>query len=208
MRKAYGDARGPYLPGMSILPRSARARFALVGLLLVAAGAGVAALLSPSYYHWVAVKEGVLYRSGQLEGDDLERAIREHGIRTVLNLRGIPERDRGEWYAAEAKATAASGARLVDVPIQPGEPPSPEQVATLLALFDDPAARPVLFHCEHGVTRSAAVEALWRREYLGETAEEALARTATFGRDLDEKYPKIAAFVREYRPRGPPAGAP
>ena len=89
----------------------------------------------------------------------------------------------------------------MDVPLEVGTPPSHEQVRQLLAVFDDPASLPVLFHCTHGVTRSAGVEALYRREYLGESAQEALDHVSRQKPDLVAKYPRIAEFVRSYEPR-------
>ena len=36
--------------------------------------------------HWDEVKRGVLYRSGQLSGDQLREAVKRYQIRTVINL--------------------------------------------------------------------------------------------------------------------------
>jgi protein-tyrosine phosphatase len=91
--------------------------------------------------------------------------------------------------------------RFVDLPIPEGQPPTQEQVDQLLALYADPAGRPLLFHCQYGSIRSAAVEALFRVETLGESAEQALERARSFGHDLERKYPAIPAWLRAYVPR-------
>ena len=45
------------------------------------------------------VEEGALYRSAQLSADELQTAIRDHGIKAILNLRGAHP---GEpWYDGE-----------------------------------------------------------------------------------------------------------
>jgi protein tyrosine/serine phosphatase len=183
-------------------PRPRFATRALVAALLVGvAGAAAWFLLTrPPFYHWVEVVPGKVYRSGTLE-EDLGPAIDRFHLKTVVNLRSEGERATGGWYASERKVTAEKGVTLVDVPIEPGMPPSPEQVAQLLQVFDDPARAPVLLHCEHGVTRSAGVEALYRREYLGESAEQALEHVRNLKPDLETKYPKIAEFIRAYEPR-------
>src|SRR2546423_14492799 len=36
--------------------------------------------------HFDVVKPGILYRSGQLDGGQLEAAVRRYGIRTVVNF--------------------------------------------------------------------------------------------------------------------------
>ena len=177
-------------------------RVALVGLVLAVAGAATWLALRPPFFHWVEVVPGKFYRSGLLRAD-LGRAIDRYGLKTVVNVRSVADRAKDDWYEEEKRITAEKGVRLVDVPLEGGMPPDPAQVAVLLALFDDPASMPVLVHCRHGEVRSAAVEALYRREYLGESGEEALAHVSRQKSGLATEYPKIAEFVRGYVPRKP-----
>ena len=44
--------------------------------------------------HWDEAKRGVLYRSGQLTGDQLTQAVKRHNIRTVINLQ-LPGAETG-----------------------------------------------------------------------------------------------------------------
>src|SRR5713226_6242524 len=46
---------------------------------------------------------GKAFRSAQLTGTELERVVRAHGIRTVVNLRGSC--DPNAWYVEECQAT-------------------------------------------------------------------------------------------------------
>jgi protein-tyrosine phosphatase len=184
------------------MPLAPHARTRWIVAAVVVATASVALWIDQRapYYHWVEVVPRKVYRSGTLEGD-LPSAIDRFALRTVLNLRSVAERSEGDWYASEREVTQRMGVRLVDLPIEPGMPPSPQQVALLLELFDDPTSTPLLLHCQHGVTRSAAVEALYRREYLGESGEEALEAVRNLKPDLPTKYPAIAEFIRTYVPR-------
>ena len=82
-----------------------------------------------------------------------------------------------------------------------GERVAVAKARELLRAMDDPERLPVLVHCYHGSIRSAALEGLYRREYMGETGPEANDRTTTWGHDLSVKYPEIYKFIEEYVPR-------
>jgi len=176
----------------------ARARLA-VGLLILLVGGVVAWIFLRPIPRWVAIDPGIFYRSSLLDSSDLKRAVAEHGIRTVVNLR--PDRD--EAHREEAETLGSLGVALVEIPLDAASPPSPEQVRTLLGVIDDPARRPILAHCRHGSIRVGGIEALYRREYLGESAEEALTHASRFGHHLAEDAPRIAQFIRAYVPRTP-----
>ncbi len=182
-------------------PPSRRAvLWALAAALLVVGGLRLAWYLERRYpyYHFRTVEEGVLYRSAQLDPEDLADAVRRYGIRTIVNLRAADE--GGPWHEAELSTAGRLGVRHVDIHLPAGHPPSPDQAAALCALLDDPARRPLLVHCHKGSIRSAAVEGLYRREYLREGPEEAVERVETFSHDIQD-YPLIETFIRTYEPR-------
>lgn len=188
----------------SRLPRTRKGWLALGAVVLVLVGAPVAAVAIDHrlpYYHFRTVEKGRFYRSSQLSGADLAEAIDDYGIKTVMNFRSVGENASDPRVAKEREVAAAKGILQVDVPCESGVPPSPEQVEAILKVWDDAARRPILIHCEHGSIRSAAVEGLWRREYMGENGTEAYERVTTWGRNLERDYPHIAAFIRGYVPR-------
>lgn len=189
------------------LPRTRRGRVVLTAALaFVLGGAWLGWWYDRHYpwYHFRTVVPGVLYRAGQPSGDDVATAVRDYGVKTVVNLRA----ERGPWLEEERRAAEALGATFVDLGIPEGRPPSAEQAQRLLELADDPTRKPLLFHCQYGSIRSAAVEALLRIELLGEGNEQALERTRTWGHDLERKYPAIPAFIRSWIPRRDRANAP
>ena len=61
------------------------------------------------------VKRGILYRSGQLNGDQLEEAVRRYGIRTVVNFQ-IP----GQGVEAERALARRLGVDFLNLPM-PGD---------------------------------------------------------------------------------------
>lgn len=182
------------------LPRTRR-DWIVGGLVVALLGLAVgSALWVDRYYPWKhfrTVVPDAVYRSSQPTAANVDLAARRYGIKTLVNLRA----ERGPWLDEERQAAEKAGIRFVDLPIVEGQPPSPEQVATLLALYDDPARRPLLYHCQYGSIRSAGVEALFRMEVLGESNAHALDRSRTYGTDLTQKYPAIAEFIRTYVPR-------
>ncbi|MDA1194805.1 MAG: tyrosine-protein phosphatase [Planctomycetota bacterium] len=153
------------------------------------------------WWHFRTVETQKFYRSSQLGEKELTEAIERYGIKTVINLRDVSEREHGDWYSMEVKVAERNGAKVLDIPLKAGTPPSPEQVRTILEVLDDAANLPVLAHCYHGTIRSAAAEGLFRCEYLGESGPVAFSRVETWGRDLEEDYPLIADFIKQYVPR-------
>jgi uncharacterized protein (TIGR01244 family) len=99
------------------------------------------------------VRPGV-FRSPQPGEDQLARRIAAHGIRTVACLRGD-----GEPSAASARATLASGATFVTVPMSATRPPRPDTLLQLWRLAAT-AERPLLLHCRAGVDRTGLAAAL------------------------------------------------
>ena len=83
--------------------------------------------------HWDVVKPGILYRSGQLTGPQLTRAVADFGIRTVVNLQ-LPDRELEEERALARKL----GVGFVNLPM-PGDGFGEEsQFRKVLELIDDP----------------------------------------------------------------------
>ena len=100
--------------------------------------------------HWDEAKRGVLYRSGQLTGDQLTAAIERHGIRTVINLQ-MP----GDELVAERDLCASLGIDFVNLPM-PGDGFGEEwQFREILKITDDPQRRPVVVHCARGTCRTS-----------------------------------------------------
>jgi protein tyrosine/serine phosphatase len=117
--------------------------------------------------HWDEAKRGVLYRSGQLTGDQLTAAIKRHGIRTVINLQ-MP----GDELAAERELCARLGVDFVNLPM-PGDGFGEEwQFREILKITDDPQRRPAVVHCARGTCRTGAAVAIYRFERDGWTLED------------------------------------
>jgi protein tyrosine/serine phosphatase len=120
--------------------------------------------------HFDVVKEGVLYRSGQLNGDQLAEVVRRYGIRTLINF-------QVQGNAVENERALAHRLKVdfVNLPM-PGDGFGQEaQFREVLKACDDPDRRPVLIHCARGTCRTGAAVALYRFERDGWTIDDVAA---------------------------------
>ncbi len=120
--------------------------------------------------HWDVVKPGILYRSGQLNADQLAAAVKRYGLRTVVNFQVPSSRVK-----AERELARKLGVDFLNLPM-PGDGFGQEaQFREVLKACDDPSRRPVLVHCARGTCRTGAAVALYRYERDGWTVDDVAA---------------------------------
>lgn len=141
----------------------------LLGVGLLVVGLALARWYwSHMHCRFFTVLDGQVYRSGAMRPQRLQRLVRRHGIRSVIDLRSArPE------VSAERAALEAIGVAHHHVPSK--QKPRFETVETVLALLDREENRPALIHCNHGVRRAAQFEAICRIEYQRWPNERALS---------------------------------
>ena len=145
-------------------PRSVRRMALLLGIPLLLLG-GVAWAFSDFIFHrYGAVAPDVLYRSALLNESMLEDKVQEDGIRTIVNF----------THQQEADLAVAEREGLNYVWLHTTQVPSEDVVQSFLEIMDDPANHPVLIHCEHGSGRTGVMAALYRMEFEGWEADEAV----------------------------------
>jgi protein tyrosine/serine phosphatase len=156
--------------------------------------------------HFCEVRDGILYRSGQLSLDGLKRVVHDYGIKTVITLRdahyqGDPPPDLAEeeycvgqeinyyripprkWFSADGSVPAERGVRL------------------FREVMDDPANYPVLIHCFAGIHRTGAFCAVYRMEYEHWSNAQAIAEMEGHGYiNLDDEV-DVLSYLEHYRPR-------
>jgi hypothetical protein len=133
-------------------------------------------------YNFGAVQPGRIYRSGQMPRQALERAIRDHRIKTVLNLRGSNR--VYAWYRDEVAATNHQEATQVDIAMSSCVWMSHAQLRALVAALDT-VEYPILIHCAWGSERTGLVSAF---------AE--LLRPGSTLRDARDQFSLAYLFVR------------
>ncbi len=135
------------------LPRSLLAGVLLGTVLAVAVEA--AHVLFLGNFH--VVEAGRVYRTSQPSPQRLERLIRAHHIRTVINLRGsCPPFD---WYKDECRVTMKLGICQEDLSFSAGRLPSTNEIRRLVETLDH-TDYPILFHCHRGADRTGLASAV------------------------------------------------
>ncbi len=149
-----------------------------IGIILVVLGvAGVSAYLGVEtrrnrlvWDHFDVVKPGILYRSGQLNPEQLKQAVARHGLRTVVNFQRP-----GPGVEYERALARELGVDFLNLPMTGDGFGQEMQFREVLKACDDPDRRPVLVHCARGTCRTGASVALYRFERDGWTIDDVSA---------------------------------
>jgi tyrosine-protein phosphatase SIW14 len=153
------------------------------------------------------VEEGVLYRSGQLSPDALDRVVREHHIHTVISLRStrvvgrLPPDTWEEDYCAEHHLKHVRIVPRVWGADEEGDIPAEHAVQEFLQVTDDRANYPILVHCFAGIHRTGTMCAIFRMEHHHWTADRAINEMQINGFKPFQMQEHIEPYLRSYTPR-------
>ena len=150
----------PLPSAIQATPRYGRLRpatVALAGIVAVLAVTGLEASRVFLGRNLHTVLPGRVYRCAQPSARDLEREVKDYGIRTVVNLRGcsfpLP------WYLEESRATQALDIAQEDICFSAGRLPSPTELRRFVEVLDH-AEYPLLLHCRRGADRTGMASAI------------------------------------------------
>ena len=154
------------------------------------------------------VDEGKLCRSGCLTVDGFETAIKEYGIKTIINLMeeaqdpALPKSCWSRQTERESELCKRLGVRyefvFVDTVAYDKEATQkPAAIAKFFKIMDDPTAWPVLIHCKAGLHRTGVMTALYRMEYNGWSTYEAIEEMRQNGFSRNPSY-SPNDYVRQY----------
>lgn len=149
--------------------------------------------------HFGVVTPGKLYRCGQPRPAELAQLIAEHGLKTVIALRGKRgAADPDEWERDERAVCEQAGVEFVTLPCNHRNPPTAEQVARFLALMGDAGRVPALVHCRIGQQRTGMFCALFRVRIEGVAPDAALREMDALGFNIRHRRHQqlLAAYER------------
>lgn len=142
-----------------------------------------------------AVKENVLYRSGQCRGIGLDY-IKYKGIKTIINLRSPYK----SGSLKEKEFAKANGITYISDTIGTNMNEMYKGAALFLKVMSDPKNLPVLVHCSRGKERSGVMSAVYLIEKEGWSRKEVLEETFRLGLTKG-RMPLAEAFLLEYNPK-------
>jgi protein tyrosine/serine phosphatase len=128
----------------------------------------------------------MLYRSEQPTALGMKN-LEELGIRTVINLRYFNHDDD------EVKGTSLRTERTKILTWRIDD----RHVVEVMRMMKDPAKGPYLIHCQHGADRTGLMSAMYRRIYLGWSAEDALRELTDGGYGYHSIWRNIQRYVRD-----------
>jgi protein tyrosine/serine phosphatase len=178
----------------------------LVAVLLVAGPWGYAHYRQIHIRNFRAVREGVLYRSGQMTITGLKAAVHERGIKTVITLRDSASANEPPPDLSEENYCLAEGLNYVRISPRSwwspdGSIPAEIGVRRFLEVMDNADNFPVLIHCFAGIHRTGAFCAIYRMEYDRWSNEEAIAELYACGYKYLEDEWDLLDFLKSYVPR-------
>lgn len=166
------------------------------------------------------VTDGRVYRSGQLTADGFKEAIQRYGIKTVINLQDddtstsgderdppLPRSpfDKSKWL--ESEVVQAAGATYIQFDgnalNEDGTEKRAKLVDEFLAVMDDEANYPVLYHCKAGLHRTGWITAVYRMEYENRSRADVLdeLKANGFGEfKATDANVYIKRYIFDYRP--------
>lgn len=116
-----------------------------------------------------------LYRGGQPSAEGLA-ALRDMGVKTVLNLR-----PPGEQTLNEENLLKSWGIQYINIPMPALGAPSRESVERALDILHSDKGWPVFVHCHRGADRTGTVVACYRMSHDCWTNSRALEEAQRFG---------------------------
>jgi protein tyrosine phosphatase (PTP) superfamily phosphohydrolase (DUF442 family) len=167
----FGKGCPPLVSWLAASPRRKARRKAFLAGTIVFAACFSAYFHRPLFEGNVGIVDpGRVIRSAQPTGDRLASLTKEHGLATVLNLRGGSDSD--PWYKAEVADAARLGLDFYDFPMNATSRPPRRHLLAVLDLLDR-CRYPLLIHCKSGSDRTGLVAGLYLLSRQGVPPEQA-----------------------------------
>jgi protein tyrosine/serine phosphatase len=154
------------------------------------------------------ISEGKVYKSGVIPPEDIADFVKEHHIKSIIDLRfpGTGDDVNNPEIPVELIAEKEAAAKIKGLNyfnIGSDQVPKPENLEAFFKVMDNKANYPVLIHCFHGVGRAEMYSAIYRIEYENWDRDEARKETRFLTKfsSFDLGKPK-GDFLHSYVKRG------
>ena len=131
------------------------------------------------------------YRGAEPKKLEDFRALKELGIKTVIDLQAKPEPE-------ERGMVESLGMRYVNIPMIEKKYPRPEWVAAFMQTVDAPETGKFFVHCAGGRHRTGAVGAVYRFEKYGWNFDQVYAEMKQFDFYTRWGHGDFKTFVEDY----------
>jgi protein tyrosine phosphatase (PTP) superfamily phosphohydrolase (DUF442 family) len=131
------------------------------------------------------------YRGAEPKQIEDFEALKDLGIRTVIDLQAKPEPAERGWVES-------LGMRYVNIPMVDKAYPRPEWVAAFLKTVDDPSTGKFYVHCAGGRHRTGAMGAVYRFEKYGWSLDQVYAEMKQFDFYTSWGHGDFKTFVEDY----------
>lgn len=184
-------------------------RKAIIGVLAIGLALTLPFLIAryqqKQFRNFRVVKNGVLYRSGQMTLAGVKKVVKDLQIKTIISLRDSHDTSRPAPDAQEEEFSRSQGIRFLRLSpkrweAEVGEPPVMENVRRFVDTLNDPKCHPVLVHCFAGIHRTGSYCAIYRMEFEGWSNSQAIEELKKLGYHDLEKEPDVFGFLKNYRP--------
>lgn len=152
-----------------------------------------ACLIERDNFH--VVVPGQIYRSGQMDAEDLTSYIQKYQIKSILNLRG--ENLNQSWHETEMAIAAKLNVVHYDRGLNSGTQLTLQEMDDLVATLRQ-APKPALVHCWGGADRSGLACALYCFAVQGEKPEEACNQMSIWYGHIPLIRPKVIAMDNSF----------
>lgn len=129
------------------------------------------------------VEDGAILRGAAQRVMPYDRMVREHDVRTVLNL--LPDDPDDRHEVAESTVVVDHELQRVRHGMHDLDVGDFDRLEAAAAVLADPANHPVYVHCQAGLHRTGAVVATYRLKHLGWSFEDAVDEMRAAGIDWE-----------------------